>query len=827
MTHRLSALALLGVAALAACDAPPMNDGAAQSLAVTVSPPAAQVTTSGTVAFAAEVTGSAIGDVTWTVQEGATGGSVSTAGLYTAPSGAGTFHVVATAAADPTKKGTATVTVNAPPPPTQLAVTTGALPGGATGTPYAATLAATGGTPPYAWSITAGALPAGLSLAAATGAITGTPSAVGSASFTATVTDSKAATATAALGITVAQPSPIDLSILPAELRTTWDPGIPGGVPRDDDPVRPATVWLPAGNPYAGYSVNPALTGYSNAAAFTAALQAAIDAAGAAATPTARKIVKVKAGTYYVAPQFKRGGAVGIVIQVDNVTLRGDGAATTRLAANGTIHDYGTVVLLGHRNAGAEADYKVRNFTATAAKGATTIQVDSTAGYAVGDVVTLDKQDGPAVAAGAAMINGGYIWNYDAQYFKREPGFTWVGPGTGAPAFPSVTNLATANAAAQNVLPTWRSVSQTNEIVAISGTTVTLRDALHLDLPLSMAPQMWLTVPKNTTSFGNRWVGIEDIAVAGGNNEWGFPGGTIALSYVAYGWAKNVEADGERWSGDTSRPGKYGYNIGIGRSYRVVVRDSFAHGSADENPGGQAYGIVIGVGSSACLVENNISIENNKPIALNVTGGGNVIAYNYVDDAVLWNSAGWQENAIDDCHASFTHHDLIEGNWTPNLGSDSTHGNSGWHVHLRNYASGRNTSGASSNLRAVGMDGWTHWHAYVGNVLKGGQVYQTTPSAQSGSVPIYQLGNLWGGNWGNWDNGYSAAHIFRDGNWDNVTNGVVWANGARTIPSSFYLTAKPAFFGARTWPWVDPLTGAAAVLPAKARYDAGTPNTVP
>src|SRR5262249_28508128 len=37
----------------------------------------------------------------------------------------------------------------------------------------------------------------------------------------------------------------------------------------------------------------------------------------------------------------------------------------------------------------------------------------------------------------------------------------------------------------------------------------------------------------------------------------------------------------------------------------------------------------------------------------------------------------------------------------------------------------------------------------------------------------------------------------------------------------------PAFFGSNTWPWVDPTTGTIATLPAKARYDAGTPNQVP
>src|SRR5262249_29567357 len=51
--------------------------------------------------------------------------------------------------------------------------------------------------------------------------------------------------------------------------------------------------------------------------------------------------------------------------------------------------------------------------------------------------------------------------------------------------------------------------------------------------------------------------------------------------------------------------------------------------------------------------------------------------------------------------------------------------------------------------------------------------------------------------------------------------------GGFTIPSSMYLgTAKPAFFGSNPWPWVDPTTGTIYALPAKARYDAGTPNGI-
>jgi hypothetical protein len=51
--------------------------------------------------------------VTWSVQEGAAGGTISSAGSYTAPEMAGTYHVVAISQADSSVSATATVTVPA------------------------------------------------------------------------------------------------------------------------------------------------------------------------------------------------------------------------------------------------------------------------------------------------------------------------------------------------------------------------------------------------------------------------------------------------------------------------------------------------------------------------------------------------------------------------------------------------------------------------------------------------------------------------------------------------------------------------------------------
>jgi hypothetical protein len=78
------------------------------------------------------------------------------------------------------------------------------VPGGTVGAPYSTTLSASGGTAPYAWSVQSGSLPAGLTLNAATGAVTGVPTAAGTTSFTVRATDAKSHTATATLSITVA-----------------------------------------------------------------------------------------------------------------------------------------------------------------------------------------------------------------------------------------------------------------------------------------------------------------------------------------------------------------------------------------------------------------------------------------------------------------------------------------------------------------------------------------------------------------------------------------------------------------------------------------------
>jgi hypothetical protein len=96
-------------------------------------------------------------------------------------------------------------------------------------------------------------------------------------------------------------------------------------------------------------------------------------------------------------------------------------------------------------------------------------------------------------------------------------------------------------------------------------------------------------------------------------------------------------------------------------------------------------------------------------------------------------------------------------------------------------------------------------------------------------------GNIWilgydAERWGMVSDPKTLATVIRSGNFDYLTNEVVWTDNlpAQKLPASLYLRAKPSFFGNYEWPWVDPADATKVhTLPAKARLDAGTPFTLP
>ncbi len=83
------------------------------NVAVTIAPTAVTLAESTQQQFTDTVTNGCGNGVTWKVKEGAAGGTITSAGLYTAPAATGTFHVVVTSVGAPGKSATSTVTVTA------------------------------------------------------------------------------------------------------------------------------------------------------------------------------------------------------------------------------------------------------------------------------------------------------------------------------------------------------------------------------------------------------------------------------------------------------------------------------------------------------------------------------------------------------------------------------------------------------------------------------------------------------------------------------------------------------------------------------------------
>jgi hypothetical protein len=144
----------------------------------------------------------------WSLTSGALPDGISlnaTSGVISGtPANAGTFSFQLSASdqAGANSTGAFTIVVTG-----ALSVSTPpALPAGASGTPYTATLSATGGTAPYTWSVLpqAGSLPPGLTLDPSTGRLAGTPTASGDYQVLAGVTDAAGRTASKLLTLKIA-----------------------------------------------------------------------------------------------------------------------------------------------------------------------------------------------------------------------------------------------------------------------------------------------------------------------------------------------------------------------------------------------------------------------------------------------------------------------------------------------------------------------------------------------------------------------------------------------------------------------------------------------
>lgn len=498
------------------------------------------------------------------------------------------------------------------------------------------------------------------------------------------------------------------------------------------------------------------------------------------------------------------------------------------------------------------------NLTANGVAGSFSVTVANASIFTVGAVVLVDElaqatykptplgflnNNTNGTANTVQVLSGDKVtWNIHTpnQTFQDGPpdSFGWF-------CRPDPVNVATGS------YTDGRATSELKQIQSIVGNVITFDSPLTINYRTAHVAQ----VTRYSNTFINqtgpsihvRNIGVESMTLLQSG------GGGITFNCAAYSWVKNVEVNN-----------CFSIGIKIANSFRCEVRDSYIHTSGQPTPAADSYAICPQNASSELLIENNIMIDYCKVIAFRSCGAGTVVAYNYTDDGWDYNGnpdlsvvaagATWQECGMNASHMGGPHHVLFEGNYSWNCDSDYTWGNSIYMTHFRNrYTGQRRSFGPDGFAKCAATAAFGWWHSFIGNVLgRSGQMAGWTYTdsrmgcdingVNCSGVPLsgWSQSTGWTGNavwilgfdperWSMNPEQFTMDSAIRDGNYDFLTNAQHWHTTPATfaMPNSMYLSSKPAFFGANTWPWTNPANGTVNLLPAKLRFDNGTPNTVP
>ncbi len=446
------------------------------------------------------------------------------------------------------------------------------------------------------------------------------------------------------------------------------------------------------------------------------------------------------------------------------IVLRGDGPAKTKIQGYSTLTTGHIINMSGPSIAVVGIDV-----TSGSTKGSQTITVSDASSLAVGNTIMIDQLNDPA------LVNIG-----SCTFCSRD----------------------------NNT----RVMRQITKITSKSGNTLTLDSPLAITFSSQFSPQ----VVKITSGTQCESAGIEDLyveRVTGGE-------GNIQSFQCNYSWIKNIESYNV-----------IGEHIEIVSSYRNVLRDSYIHHSQSFGTSGEGYGVSLRFGTSDTLVENNVFYYLRHSMLLQAAGPGNVLGYNYSDrmfDENYPNTKYLQPDLV--THAAHPFMTLWEGNQGSRASEDFVHGSASHSTYLRNYIDGYSQGEAqiiANGRHPIDDQAYNTHMNYVGNVLGlpgDTGTYEVSGVACSDTNKfVYKLGYPGDNCSTTGDDPNVKATILRQGNFDYITNSIHWDPNIadHTIPASYYLTSKPAFFGSYNWPAygsdLSPMVGA---LPAEQRFKA-------
>lgn len=413
------------------------------------------------------------------------------------------------------------------------------------------------------------------------------------------------------------------------------------------------------------------------------------------------------------------------------------------------------------------------NWLAGYAQGTTVITISNAANFAAGQLIMLDQLNDTNASVFGYSVNGNFTqFEYTSEAHLND--------GRDRCQF------------------------QVNRISSINGNDITLEEPVFMpNYDASLSPQVWRLAALPVTNSG-----VENLLVDGGSSD-----GPLSMS-VAYGcWFSNVTI-----SATSAR----GYALLYWTMKCTVEHCQLTAQQAELD----SYGVRTRGGANN-LIENNWAAGLRAPFVPN-SCSGSVWSYNFATNCQtsgFWFQPGFLQ------HGGFPNMNLYEGNWAPGLGGDNVWGGCSRNTWFRFRGTGFDfdPGGGHGNLQAAAIMSTNRHCNVIGCVLGNASltVYQDdgTTACHDGQR-VYYIGTTNGGS-GCSGGSYDAvvnATLLRAVNWTSATatNNGVNLDGyvPADLPNSYYLAAKPAFFGGLPWPSIDPANPTVDVTnnPAAYRY---------
>ena len=477
----------------------------------------------------------------------------------------------------------------------------------------------------------------------------------------------------------------------------------------------------------------------------------------------ANQVVYLPAGTYKVSSP---ANVETILNMRPNITLRGAGQGKTVISFPGT-YARSVIDIRGSAYWDIYGLQRSVSIIGGMTKGSRQITLNNTGGISVGDILLIDQLNDPQLVDPV-----GY-----------EGLCTYCGRANGS-----------------------RARGQYAEVAAINGSTVTLNLALYWTLSPSLSPQATLV---NASSMV-RWAGIEDVTLTESQAAVEF---MIEMDAAQYSWLKNVEIKQVKRRA-----------VWLIESLQNEIRESYFHDGIGGFGRDRGYGVLADAYSNANLIENNIFHTLDGGFMMAAGGAsGNVFAYNYMTDS-RFDDSWWLTQSPSINHAPHPSMNLWEGNIGIQAAADFIHGSSSHNTVFRSRSSGWQNETITSNNNAIELQYKNTYMNVLGCVLgTAGQsnTYEVAypASGDSSLKTIWRLG-YGGPSWAGDPN--VKATLLRHGNFDYVTNSVIWDPNIsdHTLPPSLYLSSKPSWWGSLPWPAIGPdLNPMTGTIPAKQRYE--------